>query len=204
MSGDEFDDYTKTDIINLMLACGASRAEADAKLDQQGDHLDAAIKTLAEHSFNKIPVGGPKAVVGRFHFRLRKAITNSIKLASGLLTAGIGLVAFVPAPHVGGPIVLLGAASAVATAIDTISDLFKKMTDEEVYVYHSILDIAENDRANKTDNAKKLTALRLKQWFIVHYEAPPNHLDGILASMEKKGVLKKIGYGDEATYSIIH
>ena len=204
MSGDEFDDYTKADIVKLMIACGASQAEVDAVLAQRSDQLDAALETLAKHSFNAIPTGGPKAVVGRFHFRLRKAITNSIKIASGLLTAGVGLIAFVPAPHVGGPIVFLGGASAVATAIDTINDLFKKMTDEEVYVYYSILDIAKNDHANKTDNAKKLTALHLKQWFIDHYEAPPNHLDAILASMETKGVLKKTGYDEEATYSIVY
>jgi hypothetical protein len=204
MSGDEFDDYTLADILKLMIACGASQAEAEAMLAQHGGKLDAALETLAKHGFNTIPAGGPKAVVGRFHFRLRKAITNSIKIASGLLTAGVGLVAFLPAPHVGGPIVLLGGASAVAAAIDTINDLFKKMTDEEVYVYCSILDIARNDHANGSDNAKKLTALRLKQWFKDHYEAPPNHLDAILAAMETKGVLKKAGYDEEATYSIVY
>jgi hypothetical protein len=155
MSGDEFDDYTQADIVKLMMAYGASQTEADAILAQRSDQLNASLENLAQHSFNTIPTGGPKAVIGRFHFRLRKAITNSIKIASGLLTAGIGLVAFVPAPHVGGAMVFLGAASAVATAIDTINDLFKKMTDEEVYIYSSVLDIANNDHANGTDNAKK-------------------------------------------------
>lgn len=204
MSGDDFDDYTLADVLALMIACGASRAEAEAMLAEHGGKFDAALETLGGHSFNSIPAGGPKVVVGPFHFRLRKAITNSIKIASSLLTAGVGLVAFVPAPHVGGPMVLLGGASAVATAIDTINDLFKKMTDEEVYVYYSILDIACNDHANGSDNAKKLTAPRLKQWFKDHYEAPPNHLDAILAAMETKGVLKKTGYDEEATYSIVY
>ncbi len=81
MSGDEFDDYTSADILRLMTECGASQADAEAMLAQRGDTLDAALETLAKHGFNTIPAGGPKAVIGRFHFRLRKAITNSIKIA---------------------------------------------------------------------------------------------------------------------------
>ena len=145
----------------------------------------------------------PKVVVGHFHFRLRKAITNSIKLASSLLTAGIGLVAFPALPPFGASVAALGGATAVATAIDTISDLFTKMTDEELYVYQSILDIANNDRHNNTDVAKNLTVDRLKKWFTDHYEAPPPHLDAILAAMHKKGVLRTSGYEEEAKYSVI-
>ena len=77
--------------------------------------------------------------------------------------------------------------------------MFTRMTDDELYVYESILDIATND----LDIAKNLTADLLKKWFKDHQYAPPNHLDAILAAMEKKGVLRKSGYDEEAKYSIV-
>jgi hypothetical protein len=202
MSEDEFSDYTKDDVIKLMVERGATEDDAKTTATERSNQLDAALKILAQHSFNNISTAGPKVVVGPFHFRLRKAITNSIKLTSGLLTAGISLVAFpvLPLAAVG---VVAGATSAVVTTIDTLSDMFTRMTDEELYVYESILDIATNDRHNSTNIAKNLTGDRLKQWFKEHYEAPPNHLDAILASMEKKGVLRKSGFDEEAKYSIV-
>lgn len=202
MGTDEFSDYTKDDIVKLMVEYGAAEADAKKTVTQRAAELDAALTKLAEHSFNQIPTTKPKVVVGHFHFRLRKAIINSIKLSSGLLTAGVALVAF-PASLGGMLVTSLGGASAVATAIDTISDLFTKMTDDELYVYQSILDIATNDRHNKTDIAKNLTADRLKEWFKTHQEAPPPHLDAILAAMEKKGVLKTSGYEQEAKYTVV-
>ena len=193
MSADEFSDYTTDDVIKLMVACGASKDFAKTTVTAQATKLDTALKKLAEHSFNNIPTTTPKVVVGHFHFRLRKAITNSIKLASSLLTAGIGLVAFPVLPAVGAGAAALGGASAVSTAIDTISDLFTKMTDEELYVYHSILNIANNDRQKNTDVAKNLTVDRLKKWFTDHYEAPPRHLDAILVAMQRKGIQEQAG-----------
>jgi hypothetical protein len=199
MSGNEFSDFTKDEVIKLMITCGASEAVAKQKVADETAKLDSALKRLAEHSFNNVPTTEPRVVVGRFHFRLRKAITNSIKLASSLVAAGVSLVAFpalaVPAAVVAG----LAGASAVATAIDTISDLFTKMTDEELYVYEKILDIANNN----LEISKNLTANDLKEWFTKHEEAPPPDLDDILAAMQKKGILKVNGYGKAAKYSIV-
>lgn len=203
MSEDEFIDFKRDDILQLMVASGASEDEARSVIDEQADTLNSALQKLAQHEFNQIATTQPRVVVGRYHFRLRKAIVNSIRLSSGLLTAGISLVAFPVFPLAAAGVVA-GAAAAVATTIDTLGDMFTKMTDEEVYVYQSILDIATNDRANNTDIAKKLTADRLKQWFKDHYEAPPHQLDAILADLEKKGVLKRTGYENQAKYSIVN
>lgn len=202
MSEDEFSDYGKDAVIKLMVECGSTEDNARTTATERADQLDAALTRLAQHSFNNIPKSEPRVVVGHSHFRLRKAIINSIKLTSGLLTAGISLMAFPVFPLAAAGVVA-GAASAVVTTIETLSEMFAGMTDDELYVYQSILDIATNDRHNNTGIAKNLTADRLKQWFKEHYEAPPNHLDAILAALDKKGVLKKSGYEEEAKYSII-
>jgi hypothetical protein len=59
MSADEFSEYTQADVIKLMVACGASEDSAKTTVTQQAAKLDAALKKLAEHSFNAIPATMP-------------------------------------------------------------------------------------------------------------------------------------------------
>jgi hypothetical protein len=192
---DGFEDFGEPQFVALMERMGASEAEARQVLEERREQFEAALATLAEHPLNNPSTVEPRVVVGRYHFRLRSAISTAITLASTLVGAGVALVGFPEISMAAG----LTAAAAGATTLEKLSGLAKQMTEMEFYVYTSILDITQNN----LPDAKNLTVEKLEHWYERHDYLPIPALEEILESLRDKGIVKSTGYGKDKKYSIV-
>lgn len=160
--------------------------------EDQAKQLAASLKQLSELPFNQAD-GGTRALIGKHAFPLRRTVFTAIVSAVAL---GAGVVGAVAAP-VAGSVAL---ASTVLLTVQRMSDLFVKLSPDEILVYEALTSAL---LAKKQAGVEKpqATEAEVTEVFKARKEAAPN-VNAALLTLTQKGAVSAEVSGQNTVYRI--
>jgi hypothetical protein len=165
----------------------------DVALDQQQmQTLRNALNQLAEHPFND-PEGKTRALVGKHFFPLRRTIFTAVASAVAL---GAGVIGTVAAPAAGG----VALVSTVLLTVQRMSDLFVKLSADEILVYEALQSALLAKKQAGTDKPQASEA-EIKAVFKARQQAEPN-VTAALQSLGQKNAIASDLDGQHLLYRI--
>jgi hypothetical protein len=152
----------------------------------QVKQMSAVLKALTDHPLNQAD-GSVRSMIGSYHFPLKRTIYTALVIA---VSFGGGVLAVIAEP-VGGSVALGGA---ILAAAQQASDLFTKLSPDELVVYEALGSLLLQWR-QANDPRSRATAADVDALFAQRNEASPDVAPTLQSLRDKNAVESEVMQG---------